>query len=132
MLTIIESKLNRMAQGVMSESECALWFQSIMSSQRVEVLRVLASLCTQTHPKQEEVPAAIARSGLRVNLAPCVLLESSSRPEQAFAKIISLPPSEEVNAFRLLAALFAIADTRRRQTQFRDGCAHEWHHLALD
>jgi hypothetical protein len=41
-----------------------------------------------------------------------------------------LPSYDRARAFLLLVALFAIADTRRRERYCAGGCSHEWHQLA--
>ncbi|MFE0192180.1 DUF5958 family protein [Streptomyces sp. NPDC058989] len=41
-----------------------------------------------------------------------------------------LPAYELTKAFRLLVALFSIADTRRRTLHCAGGCGHEWHNLS--
>nr|WP_256259290.1 DUF5958 family protein [Streptomyces mirabilis] len=41
-----------------------------------------------------------------------------------------LPSYDRARAFRLLVALFAIADTRRRERYCVGGCGHEWHRLS--
>ncbi|MFF5547942.1 DUF5958 family protein [Streptomyces olivaceoviridis] len=40
-----------------------------------------------------------------------------------------LPPAEYPNAFRVLVPVFAVADTRRRETYCKGACGHAWHHL---
>ncbi|MFE2517586.1 DUF5958 family protein, partial [Streptomyces mirabilis] len=37
---------------------------------------------------------------------------------------------ELTKSFRLLVALFSIADTRRRTLYCVGGCGHEWHNLS--
>lgn len=123
-------QLNRIAQGVLSEAAGNSWFEELSSVEQTEVLQDLAYVCHQAHPKPSEVPEAITRSGLKPTFTPCVMLKSVAIPEHAISRIISLPAEEHAKAFRLLLALFAIADTRRRETQCKGGCTHEWHNLA--
>ncbi|MEU7067755.1 DUF5958 family protein [Streptomyces sp. NPDC046161] len=40
-----------------------------------------------------------------------------------------LPADEHVKAFRVLVAVFAFADVRRRQMHCKNGCGHPWHSL---
>ncbi|MFD7321069.1 DUF5958 family protein [Streptomyces sp. NPDC059875] len=42
----------------------------------------------------------------------------------------SLPAYELTKSFRLLVALFGIADTRRRALYCAGGCGHAWHNLS--
>ncbi|GAA2467337.1 hypothetical protein GCM10023100_19350 [Actinocorallia cavernae] len=41
----------------------------------------------------------------------------------------ALPVHELTKSFRLLVALFGVADTRRRELYCAGGCAHAWHNL---
>ncbi|MEU0214261.1 DUF5958 family protein [Streptomyces sp. NPDC006265] len=41
-------------------------------------------------------------------------------------KIADLPPSECVKSIRILLSTFAVADTRRRETECRGTCGHAW------
>ncbi|WP_327189671.1 DUF5958 family protein [Streptomyces xinghaiensis] len=41
-----------------------------------------------------------------------------------------LPAYELTKSFRLLIALFSIADTRRRTLYCAGGCSHAWHNLS--
>ncbi|MFF4433976.1 DUF5958 family protein [Streptomyces sp. NPDC001513] len=40
-----------------------------------------------------------------------------------------LPADEHVKAFRVLLSVFAVADTRRRETYCKGACGHAWHNL---
>ena len=129
MLTDSELLLNRVAQGHISEAEGLSWFESLLSEERQQALHLLSKICTQSHPLAEEVPVASNRAGLKSTFTPCVLAGLSERPEQAFPQIVALPANEQTKAFRLLLALFCIADDRRRKTRCVGGCTHEWHNL---
>ncbi|WP_435810147.1 DUF5958 family protein [Streptomyces mirabilis] len=67
---------------------------------------------------------ATARSGLRPTYTPTVM------PTRCRLNMAELPSYDRARAFRLLVALFAIADTRRRERYCVGGCSHEWHQLA--
>ncbi|MFE2263165.1 DUF5958 family protein [Streptomyces griseosporeus] len=47
-------------------------------------------------------------------------------PRYGFA---GLPAAEHVQAFRVLVSVFAVADTRRRETYCNGACGHTWHNL---
>jgi hypothetical protein len=132
MLTPTELRLNQISQGLISEADGNAWYESLQSDERALTLQVLARICAQSHPRAGEVPAAIARAGLKATFTPCVLARRDPRPERSFFQITALPPEEQVKSFRLLLALFSIADQRRRETQCRDGCTHEWHNLPTE
>ena len=129
MLTPIELQLNRIAQGRVSHAEGSSWFRAQPLHERNCILRVLARVCQQSHPNPQGVSQAFAHAGLKTTFTPCVLLAKVPRPEQALNQVLELPAREQLKSFKLLLALFTIADTRRRQTQCMDGCSHEWHNL---
>ncbi|WP_406483046.1 DUF5958 family protein [Streptomyces sp. NBC_01615] len=63
----------------------------------------------------------IARSGLCPACMRTVMLTRWR------LNMADLPSYDRARAFRLLVALFAIADTRRRERHCVGGCSHEWH-----
>jgi hypothetical protein len=123
-------QLNRIARGLLTEDSGLRWFEELPAAERATVLRELAYITAQSNPKREEVPLAIAKSGLKPTFTPCVMLRNEERPNRCLSPIAALPEPEQSKSFRLLLALFSIADTRRRETQCKDGCTHEWHNLA--
>ena len=125
-----ELQLNRIAQGLLAEDVGLRWFEGLSAEERIAVLRDLVHITAQSHPNGEEVPLAIAKSGLKPTFTPCVMLRTAEQPGRALSRIASLSAPEHTKSFRLLLALFSIADTRRRETQCKDGCTHEWHNLA--
>jgi len=61
---------------------------------------------------------------------PAVLI-TRGRIDQQPGKIAGLAPLDERRtAFRLLIAVLAIADARRRERYCSDGCGHWWHRLS--
>ncbi|GGU61307.1 DUF5958 family protein [Streptomyces lavendofoliae] len=60
------------------------------------------------------------------------MLISRCRVDEQFGKIAGLaPPDRRRKAFRLLIAVLAIADGRRRERFCSDGCSHWWHRLSI-
>ncbi|MFJ6528057.1 DUF5958 family protein [Streptomyces longwoodensis] len=53
---------------------------------------------------------------------------SASRTKWRFG-MEALPGYELTESFRLLVALFSIADTHRRTLHCAGGCSHAWHNL---
>ncbi|MFJ8490508.1 DUF5958 family protein [Streptomyces sp. NPDC094038] len=88
------------------------------------VARALVQFCVQARATESDVPEAIARSGIRPTYTPTVML---TRWRLNMAR---LPSYDLPRAFRLLVALLAVADTRRRARDCVEGCRHAWHHLA--
>jgi hypothetical protein len=124
-------KLNRIAQGLLPWDQGLAWFNGLSCLEKSGVLRELACIARQSHPKADDVEPAMRMAGLRPTATPCALVRMATlAPERAFQRVISLPENEWEKAFRLLLGLLAIADQRRRHTQCADGCSHDWHHLA--
>ena len=128
-MTPRQVKLNRLAQGLESFDSGLKWFESSPSSEQKQILRDLGLFAHQAHPTSAEVPIAILHAGLKPTHTPCVLARSTTSPDQSFSRILKLPESEWTKSFRLLLALLAVADRRRRETTCKDGCTHSWHNL---
>ena len=129
-LTPHELQLNRIAQGLVPVAEGIAWFEGLGSDEQDAVLRVLVLITVQAHPLKSEVEPAIREAKLKPTFTPCVMVSKAPIPKKGFHKFGNLPPQEWVKTFRLLIALFSIADRRRRETSCRNGCSHAWHHLA--
>ena len=122
-------KLNQIAQGLLPWSSGVSWFTGMSTSDKASVLRDLAYIANQAHPRAEEVEPAMSLAGLKRTFTPCVLVSKGRSPENAFHKIVSLPEAEWEKSFRLLLALLSVADARRRAAHCAQGCSHEWHQL---
>ena len=129
-LSEIELQLNRIAQGSVSVPDGVSWFEGVTQDQQQSVLRTLAYITSQSHPLAAEVDAAIAQAGLKPTFTPCVMVRKAPIPEKGCLALSGLPPEEWVKSFRLMVALFTLADRRRREISCRSGCTHEWHNLA--
>ncbi|MEV5239806.1 DUF5958 family protein [Streptomyces cinnamoneus] len=123
-----ERIINELAQGVRGMDDGVAWFSGLPEDARDAVLREVVLCISQAHPTAEEARASVARSGLKVTANPAVMIQRAPLMERV-GRIAGLPADEHVNAFRLLIALFSIADTRRRETECRGQCGHDWHHL---
>ncbi|MFE7760391.1 DUF5958 family protein [Streptomyces sp. NPDC057438] len=63
--------------------------------------------------------------------APAVLI-TRGPIDQQLGKIVGLTPVHELRkAFRLLVAVLAVADERRRERFCSGGCGHWWHNLLV-
>jgi hypothetical protein len=118
-----EVVVNELAQELRSMSEGMAWFAGCPEDEQRLVVRELGQFCVQARATEEDVHEAIARSGIRPTYTPAVMLTRWRLHMSA------LPPYDLPRAFRLLVALLAIADTRRREDYCADGCSHEWHQL---
>jgi hypothetical protein len=115
--------LNELAQGLIPADEGVEWFGSLSEGDQRRVLHALVLFCGQARAREEDVPESIARSGIRPAHTPAVMLAKWRFGMEA------LPAYELAKSFRLLVALFSIADTRRRALHCADGCGHAWHNL---
>jgi hypothetical protein len=124
--------LNRVAQGRLPFADAVRWFESLPESEHPGWLKTIALMCHQSHPLHEEIDRAITLAQLKPTFTPCVMIRTGEMPEHVLNRVADLPADERQKAFRLMFALYCIADTRRRQTQCKNGCSHEWHNFDTD
>ncbi|MFJ6943094.1 DUF5958 family protein [Streptomyces wuyuanensis] len=124
--------LNELAQDLRPLDEGIAWFASLPEDEQTRTLHLLAGFCFQAHPTAEEAVESIRRSGLRPTHTPAVMLVRGRIEHQVGAIAGLTPRHERMKAFRLLIALLAIADGRRRERCRVVGCGHDWHRLAAD
>ncbi|MEU2150767.1 MULTISPECIES: DUF5958 family protein [Streptomyces albovinaceus subgroup] len=122
--------LNELAQGLRPMSQGIVWFDALGPEEQSETLVLLRHHCVQARAVTEDGPESIRRAGLRPTHTPAVLI-TRGRINDQLGKIASLTPSDERRkAFRLLVAVLAIADERRRERSCSNGCGHWWHRLS--
>jgi hypothetical protein len=121
--------LNRVAQGRLPFADAVRWFESLPEAEQEPWLKTIALMCHQAHPHHDEIESALVLAQLKPTFTPCVMVLAAARPEHALDRIATLPVDERHKAFRLMFALYCIADTRRRETQCKNGCSHEWHNF---
>ncbi|MFF3787586.1 DUF5958 family protein [Streptomyces sp. NPDC001933] len=106
-----------MSQGI-------AWFDALDPEKQSEALLFLRHHCVQARAVAEDGLEGIRRAGLRPTHTPAVLI-TRGRINDQLGKIASLTPRDERRkAFRLLVAVLAIADGRRRERYCSDGCGH--------
>lgn len=125
-----ERIINEIAQGLIQLDEGVNWFSALDPAQQKAVLREVVSYSMQAHATVGDGREGVARSGVKPTANPAVMIVREPLPDR-MAKIINLQDSENVKAFRVLVSTFAVADTRRRDTQCKGRCGHEWHNLTL-
>ena len=124
-LSNIEIILNQLAQNTITWDTGICWFKSLSQEERYEVLRRLYVISCDARVAESDIDTAIVRAGLRPTFTPCVLIKKGLIKNQLF-KVINLPDNEQIKSFKLILALFAIADERRRK--YCNGkCQHWWH-----
>lgn len=124
MLYAHEVILNELAQGLRPVADGVEWFEGLSDDDQRKALHTLVLFCGQARAREDDVAESIARSGIRPTHTPAVMLT-----KWRFG-MDGLPAYELTKSFRLLVALFSIADTRRRTLHCVGGCGHEWHNLS--
>ncbi|MEW2134856.1 DUF5958 family protein [Streptomyces sp. NPDC005435] len=120
-----ERLVNEIAQDLRTLDAGVDWFSGLAPARREEVLRQVAEYAMQAHITAADGRAGVTRSGVKPTANPSVMI-CMDPPRYGFA---SLPPAEHVKAFRVLVSVFAVADTRRRETYCKGACTHAWHNL---
>ncbi|MER7000020.1 DUF5958 family protein [Streptomyces sp. NPDC000410] len=120
-----EQVVNEIAQELRTLDDGTSWFTGLSPARRQDVLQELAGYAMQAHITAADGRAGVARSGVKPTANPSVMI-CMDPPRYGFAR---LPADEHVKAFRVLVSVFAIADTRRRETYCKGTCGHSWHHL---
>ncbi|GAA3487622.1 DUF5958 family protein [Streptomyces cremeus] len=91
------------------------WFDGLSPEEQYETLLFLRHHCVQARAVIKNGPESIRRAGLRLTHTPAVLI-TRGRIDQQLGKIAGLAPLDERRkAFRLLIAVLAISDARRRE-----------------
>ncbi|MCX4546292.1 DUF5958 family protein [Streptomyces sp. NBC_01565] len=120
-----ELVVNETAQEIRTLDDGVAWFTGFSPAHRQSVLREVAGYAMQAHITPADGRAGVARSGVKPTANPSVMI-CMDPPRYGFA---SLPADEHVTAFRVLVSVFAVADTRRRETFCKGVCGHSWHNL---
>ncbi|MFJ4624966.1 DUF5958 family protein [Streptomyces sp. NPDC088847] len=124
--------LNQLAQELRPMSQGIQWFESLSAEEQSTTLRLLSQFCVQARATTEDGPESVRRAGLRATHTPAVLITRGPMDRQ-LGKIAGLTPHDErLKSFRLLIAVLAVADGRRRERFCSNGCGHEWHRLSVD
>ncbi|WP_327748613.1 DUF5958 family protein [Streptomyces europaeiscabiei] len=123
MLHAHEVILNELAQGLRPVDEGVEWFEGLSEGDQRKVPHTLVLFCGQARAREKDVPESIARSVILPTHTPAVMLAKWRFGMEP------LPAYELTKSFRLLVALFSIADTRRRTLHCVGGCGHAWHNL---
>ncbi|WP_051838073.1 DUF5958 family protein [Streptomyces sp. NRRL F-2580] len=120
-----ERVVNEVAQELRTLDEGAAWFSGLCSADRRQVLREVGGYAMQAHITAADGRAGVARSGVKPTANPAVMI--CMDPPRSGSS--GLPADEHVKAFRVLVSVFAVADTRRRETYGKGACGHAWHNL---
>ena len=117
---------NRAAQGNASVDDVLREINSGTEEHQRHRLRQLAAMVQQASPSDGDAAPAIEKAGVSAKRTASVLIGKSPIVQQ-FAKLWSLPSGELDDVCRILLAVLAIADRRRRTEKCSGGCQHWWH-----
>ncbi|MCX5008946.1 DUF5958 family protein [Streptomyces sp. NBC_00638] len=120
-----EQIVNEIAQGLRTLDAGAAWFSGLAPARRQEVLQEVGGYAMQAHITAADGHTGVARSGVKATANPSVMI-CMDPPRYGFA---GLPAAEHIKAFRVLVSVFAVGDTRRRETYCKGTCGHSWHNL---
>jgi len=82
----IEIKINKIAQDFIEINSGIQWFEEQDSSEKKKIIRTLNLFIQQSHPRRDEIDAAIQDSGLKETFTPCVIIKKS-RLKRLFFKL---------------------------------------------
>lgn len=120
-----ERIVNEIAQGLRTLDAGAGWFSGLAPARQRLVLQEVAGYAMQAHITAADGRAGVVRSGVKPTANPSVMI-CMDPPRYGFS---GLPSAEHVKAFRVLVSVFAVADSRRRETYCKGACGHAWHNL---
>ncbi len=126
MSTIDQIHLNRMVQGIEERGAFFSMFDAADEARRRELLRTATRMAEQAGAKEEDVSAAIVDAGVNPRRTSAVVAGLPPLRQNIW-RLSSLPMADLSDGIRLMLALFAIADARRRATVCANGCSHWWH-----
>jgi hypothetical protein len=125
-----ELKINKIAQDFLPLVEGLAWYDEADSDLRNKIMRALDLCIFQSHPTKEDIEKGIKKSGLKETYSPCVLVRKKPFNE-ARQKVLNMPKLDQRRGFILFLSIFGVADKRRRETQCKGGCTHDWHNIGL-
>lgn len=125
-----ELKINKLAQELIPLEEGLAWYDEADSESRNKIMKALDLCIFQSHPTKEDIEKGIEKSGLKETYSPCVLIRKKPLNE-ARQKVLNMPSLDKRRGFVLFLSIFGVADKRRRETQCKGGCTHEWHNIGL-
>lgn len=123
-----EILVNLYAQSKIGKEQLLSWFECKSDSEQKQLLTSLIWFIENTHPSESEVSEGLAESGIKLTMTPAVLLTNNSL-KVASDKILNLPENEYLKSFVALVSIFKVADSRRRETECKGHCSHEWHNI---
>ena len=103
-------------------------FNEASDVEKETILREFYFILHQSHPTKADIEKGVELSGLKATYTPCVVMLKKPFSE-ACQKILVMPKNEWIKSFRLWVGVFSISDLRRRETDCKNGCSHEWHNI---
>lgn len=128
-MTENEIIINRISQDKISFVNGLAWFDKLTMIGQKEIIRQLTYFIQQTHPDRESIDLGLENAPLKKTMTPVILLKTQENYKIALSKIIDLPDSELKKSFITLMSVFKVVDKKRRESECKNGCAHDWHNL---
>ncbi|WKL47715.1 DUF5958 family protein [Flavobacterium pectinovorum] len=100
-------------------------FEELFTTLKNYIFNVIPN---KTDYNSETYQKAINTIPLKPTYTPIVILKNYST-RIAFNKLFTLPKIENKKTITALLWVFKITDTERRNTEFKNGCAHFWHQI---
>ncbi len=130
----VDIYLNQLAQGVKPINDAIKWFSELPEDIQPEILKRVVFFILQAGTIGKDVEKAIYLSGLKPTYTACQLLLKTLNEEPngnnmlkvILAKITNLPKSERCKSFRLLIALFVVANEKKLKKELNPE-KHWWH-----
>lgn len=91
-------------------------------------LYIFNSIPNKTDYDSETYQIAINSIPLKPTFTPIVILKSFPT-KIAFQKLALLPENENKKTITALLWIFKMTDTKRRNTECKNGCGHFWHEI---
>lgn len=89
---------------------------------------IFNSIPDKSNYNSESYQEAIRTIPIKSSQTPVVILSKNST-KIAFKKLKELPKSEHEKVITTLLWVYKVTDTKRRESECKNGCCHFWHNL---
>ena len=89
---------------------------------------IFNSIPDKSNYNSESYQVAIRTIPIKSSQTPVVILSKNST-KIAFKKLKELPKSEHEKVITTLLWIYKVTDTKRRESECKNGCGHFWHNL---
>jgi len=128
-MTDNEVIINKISQDKIGFDDGLEWFDKLTLTGQKEIIQQLTYFIKQTHPDRETIDLGLENAPIKKTMTPVILLKTQENYNLALNKIIDLPDSEIRKSFITLTSVFKVVDKKRRESECKNGCTHDWHNL---